>query len=134
MALNLRQFKWHDAEEALKKFLNERPLRISDDGNQALLCNLEEKVVAILKIYKDEDFVSLHLRASLTPSLAGYISAIVGVVVPMTIDEMFEYNFDGDMVIGNDALSFAADNIHDLWFGFKDKKTGKKFDRPELLN
>lgn len=133
MAVNLRDYDWQTAAERLATVFGERPIRISDSGKQALIC-AEQTVMAICKVYGEDPQVSIHLRASLLPSAAGYITAVIGVVVPITIDEMFEYDYSGKLLSGDAAVEFAANNIKDLWFGFKDKKTGPKHNRPRFLS
>lgn len=133
MSINLKNYDWTKATERLAAALGDNPLRISDNGKQALICS-DEKVVAIAKVYGDDGYVSVHLRASLLPTTAGYISAILGVVIPINIDDMFEYDYDGKLLAGETAVNFASDNIKDLWFGFKEKKTGSKHNRPQFLN
>lgn len=135
MDKDIRSLDWSHAIDALSKHLHPvKPLRFGDSGDQALVLDADSSVMAIIKVYPDENFLSLHIRASCIPSLSAYIAAIVSTVAAITVDEMFDYNYTGDMLTGNEALSFAADNIRELWFGFEKKKTGKHNDRPNFLN
>jgi len=133
MQLDLNGVDWQHAKEALDKIFGERSLSIGENGRQGTVSS-EDYLMAILKVYNDEDYLSLHLRASLIPTAAAYIAAILGVATRIIIDECFEYDFDGNLLTGERALKFASENIKDLWFGFEQKKTGEKFKRPEHLN
>lgn len=132
MGINLKNYDWDGANDALSDF-DERSIRVADSGLQALIHD-GDYVMGILKIYEGEKNVCLHLRASVQPQVAGYLAAVIFAVVPLVLDTVFEYNHNGDMLTGQDALEFAANNIKELWFGFDDKKVGSEYDRPDFLN
>lgn len=130
---DLKKYRWNLIEANLSKVFGDNTIKMSDSGTQALVCK-GDTVMAIVKIYDDENSVSVHLRASLLPIASGYICATLGKVMPIIIDEMFEYDYDGKMLAGSDAIDFASKNIKDLWYGFKEKKTGEKHKRPKFLS
>lgn len=112
----------------------EKSFTYDEVSNQAYIT----KNGVLLAIFRNDGMLRIHIRAGLTPNMAGFIVGMFFSVVDFSISENFEVDFEGNMIFGNEALRFVAKNAEKLWFGDINKEVDKaskelveksKFDR-----
>lgn len=88
-------------------------LSVNPDQTQAMVVE-DNSPIAIFRLREDGD-LNLHLRASISPSVAAIIGAVTVYSNQFDVCEVFEFNDDGSFIFGADALKFYlthADKLH----------------------
>ena len=133
-SLNLKSVDWLKMEEVLAKHLGPNPVDVGDSGKTASVYS-EELLLVLLNVYdEDNGQCAVHIRGCAPPHLAAFVTGVLSAHFPIIIDRPFEFDDEGELVFGYDALKLSVKKVKEVWFGPETQKSGPHYNKPKLLN
>jgi len=125
----MSKINWSEVEGILEKALKASIFKLSEDK---YVVNINEKIQAIIGVidYKEEKVLGIALRASVTPNTAALLAASLATHYLILLDDNFEYDSEGESLIGEEALEYVFGKFYDKKLAEKMNKISK----PTLVN